>query len=133
MLRDKKKSDDQRGQAMYAITLYFEMIRHKQYTKASAMTHYQLTGDKTPQTCMSAGLQQPVNIVKKSYYNEDGYKVKTDSPEWDEVLAKLAAEIKVRHYSRKTLQTYAIWSRKFQSFLKTSLLRIFQQLTSKHT
>jgi integron integrase len=30
----------------------------------------------------------------------------------------MAAEIKVRHYSRKTLQTYAMWSRNFQSFLK---------------
>ncbi|MRR56359.1 MAG: hypothetical protein EG822_17975 [Deltaproteobacteria bacterium] len=30
----------------------------------------------------------------------------------------LAAEIKVRHYSRKTLKTYANWSRQFQRFLK---------------
>ncbi|HMN13271.1 MAG TPA: integron integrase [Bellilinea sp.] len=33
-------------------------------------------------------------------------------------MAKLAAEIKVRHYSRKTLQTYAKWCRQFQRFLK---------------
>ncbi|WP_238525070.1 site-specific integrase [Geobacter sulfurreducens] len=44
--------------------------------------------------------------------------MKSDSPEWDEVLETLAAEIKVRHYSRKTLRTYALWSRKFQRFLK---------------
>ncbi len=30
----------------------------------------------------------------------------------------MAAEIKVRHYSRKTLKTYANWSRQFQRFLK---------------
>jgi site-specific recombinase XerD len=30
----------------------------------------------------------------------------------------MAAEIKVRHYSRKTLRTYALWSRNFQKFLK---------------
>jgi Phage integrase, N-terminal SAM-like domain len=30
----------------------------------------------------------------------------------------MAAEIKVRHYSRKTLKTYANWSRLFQRFLK---------------
>ena len=34
------------------------------------------------------------------------------------VVAELAAEIKVRHYSRKTLKTYANWSRRFQRFLK---------------
>ncbi|MDI6800648.1 MAG: integron integrase [Thermodesulfovibrionales bacterium] len=30
----------------------------------------------------------------------------------------MAAEIKTRHYSRKTLKTYADWSRKFQSYLQ---------------
>ena len=50
MLREKKKSDEQRRQAMYAITLYFEMVRHKQYTKASAMIHNHLTGDQVPQS-----------------------------------------------------------------------------------
>ena len=30
----------------------------------------------------------------------------------------MADEIKVRHYSRKTLKTYALWSRNFQRFLK---------------
>jgi site-specific recombinase XerD len=44
--------------------------------------------------------------------------VKSDSPAWDATLATLAAEIKVRHYSRKTLQTYAKWARQFQRFLK---------------
>jgi hypothetical protein len=49
---------------------------------------------------------------------EDGYAVTSTSPEWDAVIAELAAEIKTRHYSRKTLKTYAHWSRKFQGFLK---------------
>ncbi len=34
------------------------------------------------------------------------------------VIDKLAAEIKTRHYSRKTLKTYADWCRKFQSYLR---------------
>lgn len=38
----------------------------------------------------------------------------------------MADEIKVRHYSRKTLKTYANWSRKFQYFLKN---RSPQELT----
>jgi hypothetical protein len=42
---------------------------------------------------------------------EDGYAVKSESPEWDASIADLAAEIKTRHYSRKTLKTYAHWSR----------------------
>lgn len=54
-----------------------------------------------------------------SQYREAGYAQKSDSLEWDELLAKLAAEIEVRHYSRKTLKTYALWARQFQRFLKS--------------
>lgn len=43
---------------------------------------------------------------------------KTESPAWDTVIEKLAAQIKVRHYSRKTLKHYADWGRKFQNYLK---------------
>jgi integron integrase len=62
--------------------------------------------------------EQVAGFVKKSQYSAAGYQEKSDSPDWDELIAKLAAEIKVRHYSRKTLQTYANWSRNFQRFLK---------------
>jgi integron integrase len=62
--------------------------------------------------------QQPHVFRRTSNYSETGYVMKTDSPEWDEVIAALAAEIKLRHYSRKTLKTYAQWSRQFQRFLK---------------
>lgn len=53
-----------------------------------------------------------------SGYTEAGYQERSDPPEWDELLAVLASEIKIRHYSRKTLKTYANWSRQFQRFLK---------------
>ncbi len=42
---------------------------------------------------------------------------KTGYPAWDAIIASLADEIKTRHYSRKTLQHYANWTRKFQSYL----------------
>jgi integron integrase len=51
-------------------------------------------------------------------YDELRFREKTKSPEWDEVIEKLEAAITVRHYSRKTLITYANWSRKFQRHLK---------------
>ena len=60
----------------------------------------------------------PEHSTRKSFYNAAGYQEKSDSSEWDEVIGKLADEIKVRHYSRKTLKTYALWSRQFQRFLK---------------
>ncbi|MDO8446713.1 MAG: integron integrase [Deltaproteobacteria bacterium] len=41
--------------------------------------------------------------------------------EWREVHDGLFAEIKVRHYSQKTLRSYSIWIRKFQQFTKNKL------------
>lgn len=56
--------------------------------------------------------------TSRSHFIEEGYAVTTNSPEWDAVLAAMVGEIKLRHYSRKTLRTYALWARKFQRFLK---------------
>lgn len=52
------------------------------------------------------------------HYDEWRCLKKTESPAWDKTIENLAAEIKVRHYSRKTLKAYADWTRKFQSYLK---------------
>lgn len=43
---------------------------------------------------------------------------KTAYPAWDAVIASLADEIKTRHYSRKTLEHYANWTRKYESYLR---------------
>ncbi len=51
-------------------------------------------------------------------FNEWRCLKKSASPSWDKIIDSLAAEIKMRHYSRKTLKTYADWSRKFQSYLR---------------
>ncbi len=55
--------------------------------------------------------QQPKYAAKAEYAE------KSVSPEWDKVISDLAAEIKTRHYSRKTLKTYALWARQYQRFL----------------
>lgn len=56
--------------------------------------------------------------MSESHYNDWRSLRKSDSPDWDKVIETLAAEIKVRHYSRKTLKCYADWSRKFQGYLR---------------
>ena len=38
---------------------------------------------------------------------------------WAEPFTTLENEIRVRHYSRKTLSTYRLWVRKFQTFVKS--------------
>lgn len=51
-------------------------------------------------------------------FNEWRCLEKTKSAAWDQIIERLAGEIKVRHYSRKTLKTYADWGRKFQRYLR---------------
>ncbi|MRR34298.1 integron integrase [bacterium] len=111
-LMEKNQTEAQRAQAAHAVSLYLEIPG--QIAEAVA--------DIAAEPCYpipdSARADNPLDAHRKSQYLEAGYEVKSDSPEWDEVLAALAAEIKVRHYSRKTLKTYANWSRRFQRFLK---------------
>lgn len=51
-------------------------------------------------------------------FNEWWCLEKTGVLDWDKAIDDLDAEIKTRHYSRKTLKTYADWCRKFQKYLK---------------
>ena len=113
-LRDKNQSDDQCKRAAHAASLYFEMQR------PGAMQHLAADEPTRPQAepAEPAHSPEPTHHQRKSQFIEAGYQEKSDSPEWDAVLAAVAAEIKVRHYSRKTLKTYAKWSRCFQRFLK---------------
>jgi integron integrase len=133
-LREKKQNEAQRRQAAHAVSLYFEMLDQACFAglpKVSCQPTEEAVREETP-VVHEPGLQwkaseNPAAVPVSTrfaggsfrvQYREAGYQEKSDSPEWDEALAKLAAEIKVRHYSRKTLKTYAKWSRCFQRFLK---------------
>jgi len=129
-LREKKQGDAQRNCAAHAISLYFEMQKQAgckitqdapSFEKGELMTVREPIEQRvSPGKSASTSVRSPQSSgkVRVSQYCEAGYEEKSDSPEWDSTLATLAAEIKVRHYSRKTLKTYANWSRQFQRFLK---------------
>jgi len=81
----------------------------------------------TPKYSPLPDMQQPHSVTEQvhaiqkqsafSRYNEWRCLEKSGSPAWDKLIDNLAAEIKTRHYSRKTLKAYAEWGRKFQGFL----------------
>lgn len=120
-LREKRQTEEQRKQAAHAIALYCEMqeqtgIVAESIDRASVAGVVAVPRSSAVVPC---GQQQyPQVRPGSSHYCEAGYQEKSNSPEWDALLSKLAGEIKVRHYSRKTLKTYALWSRQFQRFLK---------------
>jgi integron integrase len=123
-LRKKRQTSFQQKQAAHAVSLYFEMERSA--TGAPAVTSPDISASQRakdepssllppipPETISSSGMA----LRARWRLWEEGYVVKSDSAEWDETVAALASEIKTRHYSRKTLKTYAHWSRQFQRFL----------------
>jgi hypothetical protein len=129
-LREKRQTAVQQNQAAHALSLYFEMERKRELPVADFNTDTTKPFIPEPPQVrdVSPSLPQPIppetssSVVPAQRQRwrlwEDGYAVKSASPEWDAAIAELAAEIKTRHYSRKTLKTYAHWSRQFQRFLK---------------
>lgn len=140
-LRKKRQTEQQQQQAAHAVSLYFDMQRQEGFTISQVFsspggegqgredeiacmeefTQYQANRQAPPPGELIETSEQPQQTPVcrgSSHYSAAGYEEKSDSPEWDTVLAVLAAEIKVRHYSRKTLKTYAQWSRRFQRFLR---------------
>jgi integron integrase len=124
-LGEKKQTNEQMKQAAHAVSLYFEMQRLQapQGTTVEESVRQQSPVPSPPQAAYDpispAPKQQPsYRTQRQSQYSVAGYEEKSDSLEWDAVLVALAGEIKVRHYSRNTLKTYAHWSRQFQRFLK---------------
>lgn len=112
-LRAKKQTEAQCETAAHAVSLYFEIQNREINMQESA----ELVVRQQSYPILAASSQRAL-YQQKSQYSVAGYQEKSDSQEWDDVLAKLAGEIKVRHYSRNTLKTYALWSRQFQRFLK---------------
>ena len=113
-LREKKQGDEQCRQATHAVTLYFEMQPHEPLTQENRP----VADEPSSVTLEPVSLLPSPTPQRPSQFRLAGYQELSDSPAWDVVLATMADEIKVRHYSRKTLITYAKWSRHFQRFLK---------------
>jgi len=134
-LREKNQTTKQQYRAAHAVSLYFAMLKQggtagsSRIEACSSCTHSEtdITQVDPNHECLMTppgAKTRPGSTrlhLRTSNYLEAGYVSKSDSPEWDAVLERLAAEIKIRHYSRKTLQTYANWSRQFQRFLKNKM------------
>ena len=143
-LKEKNQSEAQRKRAAHAVSLYFEMIPQQDKDVSASPLSDESAASKQPGTAgggnaalpfaspsggVAPSYPQPYYVSeeaprystgqsRRSQYNEAGYQETSKSPEWDAAIETMADEIKVRHYSRKTLQTYAKWTRNFQYYLK---------------
>jgi integron integrase len=97
-LSDKGQPQKLRVQAQEAIGVYLQMLATKERKQNKTLSLPAMHKEEAPS---GTGAQ--------SHTGKD----------WRWVYAKLEEEIKVRHYSKKTLQSYRSWIRKFQTFAKS--------------
>lgn len=136
-LKSKKQTSQQCTQAAHAVSLFYESQKpttcppstpvegkifppvHLANPSAKAQVTKIAFIEGTVLSTETAVAEPPPSFKSPggNRYNEWRCLEKSQSPAWDQAIEILAAEIKVRHYSRKTLKTYADWSRKFQRYL----------------
>jgi integrase len=93
-LQDKKQNNQQQRQASDAISLFYEIALSNSKNKIATKNNYNETK------------------LKKNQF-------KLTNADWISVYNDLNAEIKLRHYSPKTLKSYRGWIRKLQSYTKS--------------
>jgi integron integrase len=106
-LQEKRQTQEQQKQASQAVSLYYVLLQavSKEAEKRDIPLNPLLIEGKAKATHPSTSKQDDVVSGRK------------DS--WKSAYAVLSDEIKIRHYSPKTLKTYSMWTREFQSFLNS--------------
>jgi len=93
-LDDKRQTDQQQKQTFHSISLYYEID----------------TGKSSGEIALEKKSITPE--AKKDHIN-------STNADWTAAYDTLNSEIKIRHYSSKTLRTYRGWVRQFQGFSKS--------------
>jgi integron integrase len=133
-LQEKRQTSAQQQQASHAISLYYELLRDVEArgdarplpsagpkgSAAGVSPHPAGALQKEIVTSNRAGSEQ------KTYHESSlpsAFATREPGPQtgasWKAEHAGLVNEIRVRHYSSKTLKTYHQWMRRFQTFTRS--------------
>lgn len=121
-LRSKNQTAQQQQQAANAVRLYYSLLRRKTVQFKQDVNHNETARVKESVARYPAtGIAGPSNpAAKPSLSDKDVASGRDDGMQagrkWQETIARLADEIKVRHYSPKTLKSYRGWVYKFRMF-----------------
>jgi integron integrase len=133
-LRDKKQTEEQQKQAGHAVSLYLDMekanakvpsagevpaivqpppLNPLPRVEGKAFNEPKPTANdgKKPSSVPTEDMRQPVTF--KQYSATSAAKT-----QWQKAIVEMAAVIKTKHYSAKTLKAYGHWVWKFQSYRK---------------
>jgi integron integrase len=140
-LREKKQTTMQQEQAARAVTLYYEILKANSpsdsgpLVQAADPQEYAFSHDLEGSSVRERGGKPvryekaipPVARFSASSVSESGFPLTGVMPgknpaerqmgvPWKAEYARLGDEIKLRHYSSRTLRTYRGWMAKFQAF-----------------
>ncbi len=96
-LKEKKQTPSQRSQAKKAVTLYYSGIEKSQDATNSKDFHHKIREDIR------------------------SFELTVDTDPWVMVVDGIKNEIKLRHYSKKTLKAYTLWAEKLRYYTKNKL------------
>lgn len=113
-LREKQQTRSQQKQAYNAILIYYDMFDIPLFW-----------GQRE---CASRKGSEAVGGVKEADSAFLSPDTTPDQDEWSTVYSRLSDEIKVRHYSPKTLKAYSKWVETFRRFVRN---KAFNELSSE--
>lgn len=127
-LQEKKQQEFQVKQAVYAISIYYEIIKNKYCGEDKQAMVLKIE----PQTISAKVLSDeskftPANATTLSVKEITAKPIVINTEpqkecSWVSAYEGLKNEIKVRHYSPKTFKTYRDWLSKFQTFIRSKNL-----------
>ena len=107
---------------MEAIHIYYKIIQSKHSNNINELPKHlpKLEGVReTQNSYQTAPLQSKLKIANNRDSSQNKAVQLGVNGNWQAVYKQLSNEIKVRHYSPKTLKSYSIWVRKLQYFTKS--------------
>ena len=118
-LKEKRQTTIQIRQASYAVYFYYELLALDPEKHNSSDNDSLATTKKHSQKLIQNDKLFPLNLNEKkpSHAVQDS---------WKSAFDDLSKEIKVRHYSPKTLAAYSKWLSNFQAYTKNKDLQQLQ-------
>jgi len=133
-LQEKKQSAAQQQQARRAIALYYELLQPKtrdtlvRSPQERIVTGNPHAGNVPPAHEALKQVSESIKTTSGSHLSIEPPREPVSSPgrvgltrgvSWKSEYARLTDEIKLRHYSPKTLRTYTQWVRHYQTFTRS--------------
>ena len=120
-LKEKKQTAAQQQQAAEAIQIYYGLIQSQYGSPQKEAAQKSLKNMGVHES--PGSFQEPLQAKLQPSYRKPDLALKKVAPgasqdNWNRAFTELVNEIKVRHYSHKTLKSYSTWVRKLHHHCK---------------